>query len=88
MRFKAIILTSIFQWVVITALVGIFAAAQTAAPGSLSHLYRVQLSTGQTVSGKVVRTVASGAFVRLGEVDAALVNLPGVSGGAAAVINS
>ena len=51
MRFKAIILTSIFRWVVITALVGISAAAQTAAPGSLNHLYRMQLSTGQTVSG-------------------------------------
>jgi len=51
LRFKAIILTSIFRWVVITALAGVFAAAQTAAPGSLSNLYRMQLSTGQTVSG-------------------------------------
>jgi hypothetical protein len=50
LRFKAIIPTSIFQWVIITALAGVFAAAQTA-PGSLSHLYRMQLSTGQTVSG-------------------------------------
>jgi len=50
LRFKAI-LTSIFQWIVITALAGVFAAAQTAAPGSLSHLYRTQLSTGQTISG-------------------------------------
>ena len=49
--FKAIILTSIFRWVVITALVGVFAEAQIAAPGSISHLYRMQLSTGQTVSG-------------------------------------
>jgi hypothetical protein len=49
--FKAIILTSIFRWVVITALVGVFAEAQSAAPGSISHLYRMQLSTGQTVSG-------------------------------------
>jgi len=51
LRFKAIILTSIFRWVVITALIGVFAVAQTTAPGSLSHLYRMQLSTGQTVSG-------------------------------------
>ena len=51
MRFKAIILTSIFRWVVIIALAGAFAAAQTGAPGSLSNLYRMQLSTGQTVSG-------------------------------------
>ena len=51
MRFKAIIFTSIFRWVVIIALAGVFATAQTAGPGSLSHLYRMQLSTGQTVSG-------------------------------------
>jgi VCBS repeat protein/biotin protein ligase-like protein len=51
LRFKAIILTSIFQWVFITALVGVFAEAQSAAPGSLSNLYRMQLSTGQTISG-------------------------------------
>src|ERR1700674_1224410 len=51
LRFKAIILTSIFRWVVITALVGVFAEAQIAAPGFISHLYRMQLSTGQTVSG-------------------------------------
>src|ERR1700675_3072937 len=51
LRFKAIVLTSIFRWVVITALVGVFAKAQIAAPGSISHLYRMQLSTGQTVSG-------------------------------------
>src|ERR1700676_4367587 len=49
--FHAIILASIFRWVVITVLVGVFAAAQIAAPGSISHLYRMQLSTGQTVSG-------------------------------------
>jgi len=51
LRFKAIILASIFRWVVIIALAGAFAAAQTAAPGSVNHLYRMQLSTGQTVSG-------------------------------------
>jgi hypothetical protein len=51
LRFKAIILTSTFRWVVIVALVGVFAEAQIAASGSLSHLYRVQLSTGQTISG-------------------------------------
>ena len=51
MRFRAIILTSIFRWVVITALAGVFAVAQTPGPSSLSHLYRMQLSTGQTVSG-------------------------------------
>ncbi len=50
MRFKAIILAGIFRWVVIIALVGAFAAAQTAAPGFANHLYRMQLSTGQTVS--------------------------------------
>jgi hypothetical protein len=47
LRFKAIIFASIFQWVV----VGVFAVAQTAAPSSVNHLYRMQLSTGQTVSG-------------------------------------
>jgi len=51
LRFKAIILSSIFRWVVITALVGAFAEAQIAAPGSVNHLYRMQLSTGQTVDG-------------------------------------
>jgi hypothetical protein len=51
LRFKAIIFTSIFLWVVITASAGAFAEAQTAAPGSISHLYRMQLSTGQTISG-------------------------------------
>ena len=51
MRFKAILFTSILRWVVVTALTGAFAAAQSAAPGSLSHLYRKQLSTGQTISG-------------------------------------
>jgi FG-GAP-like repeat/Biotin-protein ligase, N terminal len=51
LRFKAIILTSTFRWVVIVALAGVFAAAQTAAPGSISHLYRMQLSTGHTISG-------------------------------------
>jgi hypothetical protein len=51
LRFKAIVLPSIFRWFVITALVGVFAEAQIAAPGSISHLYRMQLSTGQTVSG-------------------------------------
>jgi hypothetical protein len=51
LRFKAIILVSIFRWVVIIALAGAFAVAQTAAPGSPSNLYRMQLSTGQTVSG-------------------------------------
>ena len=50
MRFNSIILTSIFLWVVITALAGVFAVAQIAAPGSVNHLYRMQLSTGQTVS--------------------------------------
>ncbi len=50
MRFKAIIFTSIFLWVVITASAGAFAEAQIAASGSISHLYRMQ-STGQTVSG-------------------------------------
>jgi hypothetical protein len=51
LRLKAIISTSIFQWIVVITLVGVFAVAQSAAPGSLSHLYRMQLSTGQTISG-------------------------------------
>jgi hypothetical protein len=50
LRFIAITVASIFQWVVIIALAGVFAVAQGAAPASLSHLYRVQLSTGQTIS--------------------------------------
>ena len=51
MHFKDIAVASILRWVVIIALVGVFAAAQIAAPGSVSHLYRMQLSTGQTISG-------------------------------------
>jgi hypothetical protein len=51
LRFKAIIFTGIFLWVVLTASAGAFAEAQIAASGSISHLYRMQLSTGQTVSG-------------------------------------
>jgi len=51
LRFRAIILVSIFRGVVIIALAGAFAVAQTAAPGSPSNLYRMQLSTGQTISG-------------------------------------
>jgi hypothetical protein len=51
LHFKAIIFASILRWVVIVALVGVFAEAQTSAPGFISHLYRMQLSTGQTVSG-------------------------------------
>ena len=51
MRFKAIIFAGIFVWGVITASAGAFAEAQIAASGSISHLYRMQLSTGQTVSG-------------------------------------
>ena len=50
MRFIAITVASVFQWVVIISLVGVFAVAQVAAPASLHHLYRVQLSTGQTIS--------------------------------------
>jgi hypothetical protein len=50
-RFKAIILAGIFLCVVITASAGAFAEVQVAASGSISHLYRMQLSTGQTVSG-------------------------------------
>ena len=51
MHFKDIIVTSFLRWVVIVALVGVFAVAQIAAASSLSHLYRAQLSTGQTISG-------------------------------------
>jgi hypothetical protein len=51
LRLKAIIFTSIFRWIVVITLVGVFAVAQSAAPGSLSHLYRMQVSTGQTISG-------------------------------------
>jgi len=51
MRFRAIIAASIFQSIVIVALAGVFAVGQTAAPNSASHLYRMQLSTGQTISG-------------------------------------
>ena len=50
MHLKAIISTSIFRWIVVITLVGV-AVAQSAAPSSISHLYRVQLSTGQTISG-------------------------------------
>ena len=50
MHLKAIISTSIFRWIVVITLVGV-AVAQSAAPSSISHLYRIQLSTGQTISG-------------------------------------
>ena len=50
MHLKAIISTSIFRWIVVITLVGV-AVAQSAAPSSISHLYRMQLSTGQTISG-------------------------------------
>ena len=50
MSFKAITV-ALFRSIVVVALVGVFAVAQIAAPGSLSHLYRTQFSTGQTISG-------------------------------------
>ena len=51
MHFKDIIVASVLRWIVIVALVGVFAVGQVAAAGSLSHLYRMELSTGQTISG-------------------------------------
>jgi hypothetical protein len=41
---------SILRWIVIVAAVTIFAVTQTAGPSLVSHLYRMQLSTGQIVS--------------------------------------
>ena len=50
MRFTQISITSILGWIAIIASVGVFAAAQVATPSSINHLYRIQLSTGQTIS--------------------------------------
>ena len=50
MRFKAIT-NALLRCVVIVALVGVFGVVQVVAADSLSNLYRMQLSTGQTVSG-------------------------------------
>jgi len=41
---------SILRWIVIVAAVAIFAVTQTAGPNLISHLYRMQLSTGKIVS--------------------------------------
>jgi hypothetical protein len=49
-NFKAITI-ALFRSIVVAVLVAVFAVAQTAAPGSVNHLYRIQLSTGQTISG-------------------------------------
>jgi hypothetical protein len=51
LHFKDIIVSSVLRWIAIVALVGVFAVGQVAAAGSLSHLYRMELSTGQTISG-------------------------------------
>lgn len=38
-------------WTSIVAIFGAFAVAQTATPASMQHLYRVELSTGEIISG-------------------------------------